>query len=130
MNITSITSIIKALFRKVRGPAPQIPPMLMALGGPQRPGLSTVVSVGNIVKAMNKHGIPTGPAEDGDENKSLVVIIAIVEEIYRALHQDANTQIAIPPGAINVFTSGKNIGGPMISRGSNINYANGTAIIQ
>lgn len=130
MNITSITSPIKAIFSKVRGPAPQIPPMLMALGGPQRPGLSTIVSVGNIVKAMNKHGIPTGPAEDGDENKSLVVIIAIVEEIYRALHQDANTQIAIQRGAINVITSGENSGGPVISRGTNTNYATGTAIIQ
>lgn len=130
MKTTSITSPIKALFSKVRGPALQIPPMLMALGGPQRPGLSTVVSVGNIVKAMNKHGIPTGPAEDGDENKSLVVIIAIVEEIYRALHQDANAQIAIQPGAINVITSGENSGGPMISQGINTNFATGTAIIQ
>ena len=130
MNITSITSPIKAIFSKVRGSAPQIPPMLMALGGPQRPGLSTVISVGNIVKALTKHGIPTEAAEDGSENKTVAVVIAIVEEIYRALHQDANAQIAIQPGAINVITSGANSGGPMISQGINTNYANGTAIIQ
>ena len=125
MNITSITSPIKAIFSKVRGSAPQIPPMLMALGGPQRPGLSTVISVGNIV-----NGIPTEAAEDGSENKTVAVVIAIVEEIYRALHQDANTQIAIQPGAINVITSGANSGGPMISQGINTNFATGTAIIQ
>ena len=130
MTILSLLALIKALFTKVRGSAPQIPPMLMALGGPQRPGLSTVISVGNIVKALTKHGIPTEAAEDGSENKTVAVVIAIVEEIYRALHQDANTQIAIQPGAINVITSGANIGGPMISQGINTNFATGTAIIQ
>lgn len=130
MNISSIVAPINAMFNKVRGSAPQIPPMLMALGGLQRPGLSTVVSVGNIVKSLTKHGIPTEAAEDGSENKTVAVVIAIVEEIYRAIHQDANIQIALRPGAINVITSGANSGGPMISQGINTNFASGTAIIQ
>ena len=130
MEILQILSSISAMFNKTRVPAAQIPPMLMAVGGTQRPGLSTIVSVGNIVKALNKHGIPTSNGEDGSENKTVAFVIAIVEEIYRALHKDANTQIALQPGSINIISSGSNAGGPMISQGININFANGTAIIQ
>lgn len=130
MNISSITRPINAVFESIRSAAPIIPPMLMAIGGFKRPGLSTVISVGNIVKALQKHGIPTGHFKDGDENKTVAVIFAIVEEIYRALHEDANIQIAVQPGALTVITTGSNSGGPMISQGINTNFANGTAIIQ
>lgn len=130
MNISSITRPINAVFESIRSAAPIIPPMLMAIGGFKRPGLSTVISVGNIVKALQKHGIPTEASKDGSENKTVAVIIAIVEEIYRALHEDANIQIAVQPGALTVITTGSNSGGPMISQGINTNFANGTAIIQ
>ena len=49
MNVKTITESINAIFKKVRGAAPAIPPMLMALGAPQRPGLSTIISTSNIV---------------------------------------------------------------------------------
>lgn len=130
MNILSITNTIKALFEKTRTAAPKIPPMLMAIGGVNRPGLSTQESVGKIVRALKKHGIPTGAAKDGSENKTVAVVIAIVEEIYRALHEDVNIQIALQPSALNIITYGTNEGGPMLSKGSNINFAEGTAIIQ
>lgn len=130
MNILSITNTINALFKKTRTAAPKIPPMLMAIGGVNRPGLSTQESVGRIVRALKKHGIPTGAAKDGSENKTVAVVIAIVEEIYRALHEDVNIQIALQPSALNIITYGTNEGGPMLSKGSNINFAEGTAIIQ
>ena len=130
MNVKTITESINAIFKKVRGAAPAIPPMLMALGAPQRPGLSTIISTSNIVKALNKHGIPTSAAEDGSENKTVAVVIAIVEEVYRAIHQDANIQVALQPGSINIISNGANGGGPMVSEGINTNFASGMAIIQ
>lgn len=130
MNIQSIIEPINAMFNKVRTAAPVIPPMLMAIGAPQRPGLSTITSVGKIVRALDKHGIPTGAAEDGSENKTVAVIIAIIEEVYRALHEDANIQMSMLPGSISTISVGSNSAGPVISQGVNLNFPSGNAIIQ
>ena len=130
MNISDISNIIKSLFDITRQPAPEIPGMLMAIGCSQKPGLSSVVSVGNIVKALSKHNIPTDPLPDGTENKTVVYTMAIVEEVFRALREDANIQVAHTPGAISVLTTGANSGGPVVSQGVNINFSKGQAIIQ
>ena len=130
MNISDISNSIKSLFDVTRQPAPESPGMLMAVGCTQKPGLSTVVSTGNIVKALSKHGIPTDPMPDGSENKVVAYTIAVVEEIYRAMREDANIQIAHTPGAITVLTTGANGGGPMVSQGFNINFSKGQGIIQ
>lgn len=130
MTILSITNAFKTMFEKTRIAAPKIPPMLMAIGGQGRPGLSTQQSVGRIVRALEKHGIPTGAACDGSENKTVAVVIAIVEEIYRAMHEDVNIQIAMGPGALNIVAYGANSGGPVVSRGINLNFAGGNGIIQ
>ena len=44
----------------------------------------------------------------------------IVDEIYRALREDASIQGAAAPGAVNVQTTGGNAGGPVISTGFNL----------
>jgi hypothetical protein len=104
--------------------------MLMAIGCTQKPGLSTVVSTGNIVKALSKHGIPTEAMSDGSENKTVALVIAIVEEVYRAIKEDANIQVAHMPGAISVLSTGANSAGPVVSQGININFSKGNAVIQ
>jgi hypothetical protein len=130
MNIADISNTIKSLFNITRQPAPEVPGMLMAIGCSQKPGLSTVVSTGNIVKALSKHNIPADPLPDGSENKTVALVIAIVEEVYRAIREDANVQVAHMPGAISVLSTGANSAGPVVSQGININFSKGQAIIQ
>lgn len=130
MNIADISNAIKSLFNVTRQPAPEIPGALMAIGCTQKPGLSTIVSTGNIVKALNAHGIPTDPLPDGSENKTVALVIAVVEEVYRAIREDANIQVAHMPGAITILATGANSGGPVVSNGININFSKGQAIIQ
>ena len=130
MDISSISNAIKAIFTDVRTPAPKIPGLLMAIGGIQKPGISTTYSVGKIVETLNKHNIPTDPMPDGSENKTVQLVIAIVDEIYRALREDANIQISFLPGMISVLTMGANSGGPVVSQGVNINFPEGNAVLQ
>ena len=130
MNISDISNSIKSLFDMTRQPAPEIPGMLMAVGCTQKPGLSTVVSTGNIAKALSKHGIPTDPLPDGTENKTVSLVIAIVEEVYRAIKEDANIQVAHMPGAISILANGSNSAGPVVSQGVNINFSKGYAVVQ
>ena len=130
MSIADISNAIKNLFDTTRQPAPEIPGMLMAVGCTQKPGLSRTVSVGNIVNVLNKHSIPTDPLPDGTENKTVQVVIAIVDEIYRAIREDANVQISYAPGTISVMAMGANAGGPVVAQGININFSKGQGIIQ
>ena len=130
MTTIDISNTLKSLFDFTRQPAPEIPGMLMAIGCSQKPGLSTAVSIGNIVKRLNKHSIPTDPLPDGSENKTVQVCIAIVDEIYRAIRQDANIQVSHMPGAISITATGANAGGPVVSQGININFSKGQGIIQ
>jgi len=130
MNIADISNAIKSLFDVTRSPAPEIPGPLMAIGCTQKPGLSTIISTGNIVKVLNEHGIPTDPMPDGSENKTVALVIAVVDEVFRAMREDANVQVAHMPGAITVMATGANSGGPVVSHGININFSKGQAIIQ
>ena len=68
------------------------------------------------------------PNEDGSENKTLVEVIAIVEEIFRALQEDANIQIAFKPGDFSILSQGSGEG-VVISNGTNINFPTGTGVI-
>ena len=129
-NISYISNQIKSLFDFSRQPAPEIPGMLMAVGCSQKPGLSSKVSLGNIVRVLDKHEIPTDPMPDGTENKTVAYTIAIIDEIFRAIREDANIQVAHSPGAITIMASGENSGGPVVSQGININFSKGQAIIQ
>lgn len=130
MSISDIAKIITNLFDTTRQPAPQIPGMLMAIGCTQKPGLSTIVSTGNIVKELKNHDIPTDPLPDGSENKTVALVIAIVNEVFRAIKQDANIQVSHMPGAISVLSNGANSAGPVVSQGININFSKGQAIVQ
>lgn len=130
MTITDISNALKELFNITRQPAPEIPGMLMAIGCMQKPGLSTAVSIGNIVKRLNKHSIPTDPLPDGTENKTVQFALAIVDEVYRAIREDANIQIAYAPGSISILATGANAAGPVVSQGININFSKGQGVVQ
>ena len=130
MTTADISDAIKGLFNITRQPAPEIPGVLMAIGCTQKPGLSPTLSLGKIVNKLAKHGIPTEPLPDGTENKTVQVVKAIVEEVYRAIKEDANIQISYAPGTITILATGANSAGPVVSQGININFSKGYGIVQ
>ena len=130
MKVETIFKSISKLFDKVRKPAPKVPAMLISVGAESRPGLSTIISSGNVVKKMNEIGLDTGASPDGTENMGVALAIVIIDEIFRALREDSKVQISIAPGSSSIYTSGANGGGPLIGVGSNINFISGEGIIQ
>lgn len=120
MNVKSICNTIKNVVQNtIRNPFPQIPAIVMLCSLLKRPGLSTIISVVNIVQHFKKKGIPTEPNEDGSPNLNVQMAYIIVDEIYRALREDANIQGAVAPGAVNFFGEGANAGGPIAVEGRN-----------
>ena len=129
MNVESISKKIDNMFDAPKSTAPKLPSMLVAIGATQKPGLSAIQSVGNIVKELNEHNIPTDALPDGSENNTVALVIAIVKEIFRAMREDASIQVSYPMGSISVISQGANAAGPVVSQGVNINFPKGQAVI-
>lgn len=131
LGIESVTNAIRDLFNnKLRKAANVIPGIIMLCSLAKRPGLSTLISFGNIIQEISKEGIPTEPLPDGTPNMMNKMIHAVIKETFRALKEDANIQVAIAPGSINVVATGGNAGGPVTVTGPNINIATGNALLQ
>lgn len=131
LGIKEITSSFRNMFdSSLRTPANIISGIILICGLARRPGLSCLLSTGNIIQEISKKGIPTDDLPDGSPNLMNQLIASIVCETYRALKEDADIQIALAPGSINVVASGGNAGGPVVCTGPNVNYATGKALMQ
>ena len=120
MGIEQICQTISNFFKNVRPPFPQLSRLLLVCSMVRRPGLSTIQSTSNIVKDLNKLGIPTGPMPDGSANLTVGVMFASTKEIYRGLKEDASIQVGIQPGTMALTGYGANAGGPVTIFGNNI----------
>ena len=102
MGISQICKSIKDYFNTAREPVQQLPRILLACSLGKRPGLSTIVSVANIIKDLNMMGIPTGPNPDGSPNLTVAVTYGIVKEVFRALKLDAVVQVTTGCASLNI----------------------------
>lgn len=131
LGIESVTNAIRDLFNnKLRSAANVIPGIIMICSLSKRPGLSSLISFGNIVQELEKNGIPTGPLPDGTPNLMNKMVKSVVTEVFRALKEDANIQVALAPGTVNVVATGGNAGGPITVTGPNVNIVKGNAVLQ
>lgn len=131
LGIETVTNAIKNAFETtMREPAKIIPGIIMLCSLAKRPGLSALVSFANITQELSNNGIPTDPLPDGSPNLMLKFLYATVNEVYRALKEDANIQIVTPPGATKVMVSGGNAGGPFVAYGQNVTLATGQGVLQ
>lgn len=111
MGIEQICKTISNFFDNVRPPFPQLNRLLLVCSMIRRPGLSVIQSSANIVKDLNKLGIPTGPMPDGSANLTVGLVFASTKEIYRGMKKDASIQVGIAPASLNVvgFGTGTNM---------------------
>jgi hypothetical protein len=106
MGIEQICKTISNFFNNVRPAFPQLPKMLLVCSMMRRPGLSTIQSVANITKDLNKLGIPTGAMPDGSANMTVGFAYANIKEIFRAIAKDLNIQGALLPGSLDIVVGG------------------------
>jgi hypothetical protein len=130
IGIKEIAQTFEGTLSSLRKPANIISTIIMLCALVKRPGLSCMMSTSNILQNVAKQGCPTGPLPDGSPNLMNVAIAETVCEIFRALKEDANIQIAIPPGSVTVNVTGGNAGGPFTAVGVNVNGANGVGLMQ
>lgn len=129
MTIAKICDAIKTLFTVNKKPVQLMSNALLLCSALKRPGLSTILSVANIVKDLEKLGIPTGPMPDGSPNLTVAMTYAIVNEVYRAMREDAVTQSVIGPGSLRITVTGANAGGPFTAVGTNVDVGSSIGIM-
>ena len=125
MNTKQIcTSISNVINKYTRMAFSTIPALIMVCSLIKRPGLSVTMSTANIIKAQACFGAPTGDLPDGTPNMMNALVKEVVNEVYRALREDAQIQIGGGPGSIMSVTTGGNAAGPVTCVGTNMNYFN------
>ena len=93
--------------------------------------MSAQVSYAKILENLNKKGIYIESKNiDGSDNLMNEFIKVIVDEVFRAIKEDANLQITVPIGSLTINASGANAGGPINVTGTNINFGKGYGVIQ
>lgn len=130
INASTISRSFETLIESLRRPAQTISGIIMLCAMVKRPGLSCIVSTSNILQDIANKGIPTGPLPDGSKNLMNEMIASQVCEMIRAIKEDANIQMALPPGALTVNVNGSNSGGPFTAIGFNTTSGVGVGLIQ
>jgi len=111
------------------GGPPPIPTPLVLVGVPRRSGLSPTKIASNIISRKSEAGLPVGALPSGGASPGEIMERIRIEEIIKALQEDALISVAIPPG-ITLTAAGISPSGPVSVFGSTITFTKGYGVIQ
>lgn len=133
IDFSNIDSVIggfsKILNLSSIGGPPQIPTPLILVGVPQRSGLSPIKIATNIIARKSEAGLPVGALTTGNSNPDEIMERIRIEEIIKALQEDAIISVGIPPG-ITLSAAGISPAGPVSVFGTTVTYSKGYGVIQ
>lgn len=133
IDYSNIDSIIegfqKILSLQTVGTPTPVPTIAILTGVPQKSGLSPSKIASRIIARKSEAGIPVGALPSGGVAPDELMERIRVEEIIRALQEDALISVAIPPG-ITLTAAGTSAAGPVTVFGSTITLTKGFGQIQ
>lgn len=133
IDFTNIESVIQGFDKILKlssiGGPPTVPTPLILVGVPRRSGLSPTKIASKIIARKTEAGLPVGALPSGSVNPDEIMERIRIEEIVKALQQDAVITVGLPPG-ITVQAAGISPTGPVTVVGSSILPFKGYGIIQ
>lgn len=131
MDYNSIESLINGFEKvlNVNTPTPTIPTPLIIAGSQSKPGLSPTKIASKIIARKSEAGLPVGNLPSGSVSPDEIMERIRVEEIIKALQQEAIISVGIPPGT-TVTSAGTSPAGPVSTIGSTITLTKGFGVIQ
>lgn len=106
-----------------------VPSPVIFIGVPRRQGLSPTKIASKIISRKSEAGAPIGVLPSGVVNPEEIMWRIAIEEIIKAIQEDAVITVSIPPG-LTLTASGTSPAGPVTVFGATISFASGYAIIQ
>jgi hypothetical protein len=133
INFESFTSILNGIKKILKlqnnGAISTIPTPLILVGAPRRSGLSATKIASRIIQRKTEAGLPVGALPSGGVSPDELMERIRIEEIIRAIQEDAKLTIAIPPGT-TLTAAGASPSGPVTVVGSTITLTTGYGVIQ
>lgn len=133
INFESFSSILKGIKNILNiqnnSVSSKIPTPLILIGAPRRSGLSATKIASKIIQRKTEAGLPVGALPSGGVSPDELMERIRVEEIIKAIQEDAKITIAIPPGT-TLSAAGASPAGPVSVIGSTITISTGYGIIQ
>ncbi|MFW6219882.1 MAG: hypothetical protein ACOC33_03500 [bacterium] len=129
-NIDSIIGGFNKILQlsSIGGPPP-VPTPLILVGAPRRPGLSPTKIASKIIARKSEAGLPVGALPSGSVNPDEIMERIRIEEIVKALQQDALISVGVPLG-IPIQAAGLSPAGPVTVTGLSIRPIKGYGVIQ
>lgn len=129
-SISGVLNLILSAFSIPSEPVAPLPPQLIMVGAPLRPGLSASAIAARIIARRSEAGLPVGDVFADGPNTEEVLETIRAEEYINAMQNEAVVNVVIPPG-VAVTTSGVgNLGAPVISQGATTSMGVGNGIIR
>jgi hypothetical protein len=129
-NISSMLSgFDKIISLSLAGTVPPVPTPLILVGVPRRSGLSPSKIASRIIARKSEAGLPVGVLPSGTISPDEIMERIRIEEIIKALQQEAIITIAVPPGT-SLSAAGISPSGPVTVFGSTITFTKGYGVIQ
>ena len=133
MDFNNIDAIIggfnKILKLDTVGSPTPIPVPLILIGAPKRIGLSPTKIASRIIARKSEAGLPVGALPSGENSPDEIMERIRIEEIIKAIQEEALISVAIPPG-ITLTATGISPTGPVSVFGTTITYTKGYGVIQ
>lgn len=129
-SMSGVLNLILTVFKIPREPISPLPPALIISGGKLRPGLSAISIAGEIIRRQSESGRELGDVFADGPNVEETMELIRIEEIIKALLNDAVVNVVIPPGISVMATGPGNLGMPVISMGRTTSMGIGNGIIR
>jgi hypothetical protein len=133
VDFSSFTSILGGIKKVLRiqntSSSSSVPSPLILIGAPKRSGLSPTKIASAIIQRKPEAGLPIGSLPSGGVSPDELMERIRIEEIIKALQEDALITVVIPPGT-TLTAAGASPSGPVTVVGSTITITTGYAVIQ
>lgn len=132
-NLSSMNGILNTIlsaFSVPEQPVTPLPPPLIMFGAKLRPGLSAQSIAAEIISRQSESGRVVGDVFADGPNVEEAMEVIRVQEIVKALLNEAKIEVVIPPG-VQVLTVGVgNLGVPVVSQGATTSMGIGDGVIR
>jgi urease gamma subunit len=132
-NLSSMNGILNTIlsaFSVPEQPVTPLPPPLILFGAKLRPGLSSQSIAAEIISRQSESGRVVGDVFADGPNVEEAMELIRVQEIVKALLNEAKIEVVIPSG-VQVLTVGiGNLGAPVISQGATTSIGIGDGVIR
>jgi hypothetical protein len=128
--IQGVLNMILSAFKLPEPPIEPLPPPLIMVGAPLRPGVSSQEIASRIITRQSEAGLPVGDVFADGPNSTETMMVIQCEEIINTLLNESVVNVVIPPGVGIVGVGVGNLGAPIIVQGFTTTMGVGNGILR